>query len=89
MYKGQGDLGTAAAAYREALTTDTQLAAPSDFEALSLSSDRSRGLAAIMAANEGEGIHTGGFGINSDINTAGDGGRGDDSEELGVSLIHI
>ena len=52
------DLGTAAAAYREALTTDTQLAAPSDFEALSLSSDRSRGLAAIMAAHEGEGIHT-------------------------------
>ena len=82
------DLGTAAAAYREALTTDTQLAAPSDFEALSLSSDRSRGLAAIMAAHEGEGIHTGGFGIHSDINNAGDGGRGDDSEEPGSPTRH-
>ena len=82
------DLGTAAAAYREALTTDTQLAAPSDFEALSLSSDRSRGLAAIMAAHEGEGIHTGFGGIHSDINNAGDGGRGDDCEEPGSPTRH-
>lgn len=50
------DLGAAAAAYRDALREDAKTAAPSDFEALSLSSDRSRGLAAIMAgARDGVG----------------------------------
>ena len=43
------NLGAAAAAYRDALREDAAAAAPSDFEALSLSSDRSRGLTAIMA----------------------------------------
>ena len=45
------DLGAAAAQYRDALRADAVTAAPSDFEALSLSSDRSRMLGAIMAGS--------------------------------------